>query len=84
MRWPLDAILAEWTSSDSYLTRIGRLGGTQSGGLNNGYLLNATTVLDNNAVDTLLGGQASSLDWFISGVRDSVKKNNSKEIITVI
>jgi uncharacterized protein (TIGR03118 family) len=57
-------ILAEWMSTDDYATRIDKLrNGT--GGLPK---LDATTVLDDGAVDILLGNQG--LDWFFTGVGD--------------
>lgn len=59
-------ILAEWTSTDSYTTRIDKLrNGT--GGLPK---LDATTVFDDGASDTLRGNQG--LDWFFAGPGDVV------------
>src|SRR5260370_40332291 len=43
----LAAILAEWGSSDDYATRIARLTGSMSGGLNGAYFLNTSTVHGN-------------------------------------
>ncbi len=83
-RTALDAILAEWDSSDSYATRVARLSGTASGGSNGSNLLNASTVFDNNQADALNGGQSSTNDWFLAGANDKVKKNNSAEIVTII
>jgi Ca2+-binding RTX toxin-like protein len=58
------AILAEWTSSDSYATRIDKLrNGT--GGL---PALNSTTVLDDGVADHLFGGFGQ--DWFFKGPHD--------------
>ncbi len=58
----LAAIMAEWTSSDSYATRIARLTGSEGGGANGSTLLTTTTVLNNHHANTLSGG--SGLDWF--------------------
>ena len=58
------AILAEWTSSDSYATRVDKLrNGT--GGL---PALNSTTVLDDGVADHLFGGFGQ--DWFFKGPHD--------------
>ena len=60
----LTAMLAEWGRTDlSYQDRIAHLMGTVSGGLNGSYLLNATTVHDDAAVDQLYGG--AGMDWFL-------------------
>ena len=40
----LAAILAEWSSGDSYAVRVGRLDGTIGGGLNGSWVLNASTI----------------------------------------
>ena len=59
-------ILAEWTSTDSYATRIDKL----RNGTDGLPKLDATTVLDDGAVDTLHGNQG--LDWFFSGLGDQL------------
>lgn len=57
------ALWSEWRSAVAYATRIAHLTGTQSGGLNGGYLLTpGTTVVDDDAIDIIFGG--SDLDWF--------------------
>ncbi len=63
----LAAIMAEWTSSDDYATRIERLTGTEGGGANGNTLLTTTTVLNNHHANTLTGG--SGLDWFWKSAR---------------
>jgi Ca2+-binding RTX toxin-like protein len=71
----LRKVRAEWVEPTRiYQQRIDNLMGTTSGG-NNGswYLRNSITpaddtLLDDGAVDTLLGG--SELDWFIGAVND--------------
>jgi uncharacterized protein (TIGR03118 family) len=57
-------ILGEWTSSNSYATRIANLR-SGAGGLPK---LDSTTVLDDGAVDTLRGNQG--LDWFFAAPND--------------
>jgi uncharacterized repeat protein (TIGR01451 family) len=73
----LSAILAEWTSSHDYLTRINNL--RTGDGASGGFTLDSTTVLDDGAADTLwgLGGQ----DWFLVGTRDKVKDRASGELV---
>ena len=56
----LYVVMAEWTRTDAaatYAVRIGHLRDGSPGGLNGAYRLNATTVHDDAAVDSLLGGQ---------------------------
>ena len=54
---------AEWTSSRSYAARIDDLKGIGSGErLNGAFFLGDDTVLDDHALDILLGG--FGLDWF--------------------
>src|SRR5262249_28671774 len=59
----LRAIMSEWTRTElDYATRIAQLNGSQAGGTNGAFLLNATTVHDDGATNVLFGGQ--DLDWF--------------------
>ena len=64
----LAGILAEWTSSRDYATRVANLQGTGSGTdydnrQNGNYFLQAnTTVLDDGIQDVLTG--SSGQDWF--------------------
>jgi Ca2+-binding RTX toxin-like protein len=63
------AIHAEWTRTGAgFLTRTLRLNGTWGGGLNGAFVLNETTVIDDNAIDVLLG--QGDLDWFLAGSTD--------------
>lgn len=60
----LTAMLAEWTSSGSYATRINNI--RTGGGLTGGHTLNAgTSVIDDEAVDHLLGNDQIELNWYI-------------------
>jgi hypothetical protein len=64
----LMALLAEWQSGDDYQTRFNRIEGKQSGGLNGAYkLVWGSTVLDDNAADTL-NGSTAGLDWFFANL----------------
>ena len=64
----LEKLLAEWSRNDAdYSLRVQHLSGTP-GGLNDSIVLNATTVFDNDSVDSLLAG--SGADWFFEGAAD--------------
>jgi uncharacterized protein (TIGR03118 family) len=66
-------ILDEWTSTDSYATRVDKLrNGT--GGLPK---LDATTVTDDGVRDFLMG--SSGLDWFFTGPTDQTPGKLSAE-----
>jgi hypothetical protein len=81
----LEAIMAEWGSTDSYTTRVNDL--TSGGGLNGSYLLNTSTVHDNGQTDTLFGFPAAApLDWFfaIAANIPLIKHRNPGEVITTI
>jgi Ca2+-binding RTX toxin-like protein len=74
----LEAILAEWQSSDSYATRVSKIKTGVAGGYK---LVSGTTVLDNGAVDTLIGGLG--VDWFFQGTGDKIKDLNNGGTETV-
>jgi hypothetical protein len=83
----LEAILAEWASTDSYNTRVGDLKGTatnQGLDLNGGYFFNAATLISNpNSADTLGGG--SGMDWFwIKSTNDNVVGSHAGQFIDTI
>jgi Ca2+-binding RTX toxin-like protein len=67
----LAAVMAEWTSCHSYGVRVANLRGEGSTGrLNGEYFLTVggpdTTVLDDNAIDTLSGNAGQ--DWFFANL----------------
>ena len=74
----LDAVMAEWGSSDSYATRLSALAG----------LLNTNTVHDNYqnrvAVADQLAGNLQASDWFFAGLNDKVTGKNNKDVLTKI
>jgi hypothetical protein len=78
----LSAIMAEWTSSDSYTTKVARLMGTQSGGANGTTVLTSATVHNNNLASTLTGG--AGLDWFWSSNMDVINAKRTSETVTSI
>jgi len=60
----LAALMSEWASSRDYTTRINNLNGIGTGPrLNGDYLLAAQTIVDDRAVDFLVGG--TGLNWFL-------------------
>src|SRR5207248_2532964 len=68
----LCAILAEWSQTGvSYTTRVSHLLGKTKGGLNGSIFLNTSTVLDDAAIDVLMGG--SGMDWFFAKQRGTTK-----------
>lgn len=79
----LDTILAEWTSSDSYSTRIRKI----SSGITVGtktYALNSTTVQSDGVVNTLSDGGGITLsNWLIVNSKDKLPRK-SNEIVTII
>jgi surface-anchored protein len=82
----LDAVLAEWASGDSYPTRVSDLlgpgAGGSSGGLNGPYDLDPTTVHDDGAPDTLVGG--SGFDLFFLSLGDVlVGKKKGETVIWI-
>jgi hypothetical protein len=74
----LEAIMAEWGSTDSYATRVSALAGS----------LNTSTVHDNSqngtAVEDQLEGHTQANDWFFAGLNDHVTGKNAKDVITTI
>jgi len=78
----LTAIQFEWTRAGVlYATRVGRINGTLTGGLNGSFKLNAATVFDDGESDTLVGGDGQN--WFLGSLDDATDQA-SDEILTVI
>ena len=66
----LAAIRDEWTSGNSYPTRISNI--RNGGGLNGSHVLEpGVTVFNDGAVDRLIGG-AGNLDWFIYNLMQDI------------
>jgi Ca2+-binding RTX toxin-like protein len=78
----LAAVLAEWDSADDYATRIARITGSMSGGLNGSVFLNSSTVHSDGMVNKLYGGPG--MDWFFAGMLDVLINKTSGEIITQV
>jgi hypothetical protein len=72
----LDAILAEWCSTDAYTTRIQKIMG---GMIPGGYALNAGTVNSNGRANTVSDGtQPSQQNWFIITRNDTVSAKGTE------
>ena len=70
----LDAILAEWTSGDTYATKISKINVTGVGA-GNAYKLNSSTITQDTHANTLKdGGNPTQNNWFLSWAGDSVTK----------
>ena len=76
----LDAIMAEWTSGNDYVTRVNNIrnGLGQSDGFS---LVAGDTVIDDGAIDELYG--SSSQDWFFNfdSANDKLRDKSSKELV---
>jgi hypothetical protein len=80
-RSAVNAIMNEWSRTDlEYAARVDNL--LNGGGLNGGFLLNATTVFDDNAKDTLKGKKG--LDWFMANDDDDKTDSKLNELLTEI
>ena len=73
----LQAILAEWTSANSYTTRVNNI--RNGGGANGAFVLDDTTVIDDSLKDTLWGD--GGLDWFLFGSGDKLKDKATSELV---
>jgi Ca2+-binding RTX toxin-like protein len=71
------ALMKEWTSAADYDTRVARLRGERSDGLNGGFVLNADTVFNDLAADKLTG--SSGRDWFFAHANDKVTGRHKDE-----
>jgi Ca2+-binding RTX toxin-like protein len=58
------ALMAEWSSTDTYQQRVQDLFGDTSGGANGSYLLDSASYRCANAIDQLFGA-TGALDWFL-------------------
>ncbi|MCA9200004.1 MAG: hypothetical protein KDA87_20835 [Planctomycetales bacterium] len=80
-RAAIHAISHEWSRTDlDFASRVDHLLG--GGGLNEGFLLNATTAFDDNAKDKLRGKKG--LDWFMSDSDDDKTDADLDELLTEI
>ncbi len=79
----LDAILAEWSSSDSYSTRISKIMAGITVGMST-VELNATTCQSDGVANTVSDGSAPAQNnWFIVNTKDKVTKQ-AGETATVV
>ncbi len=78
----LTALLAEWGSGDNYQTRVNDLFGTGTGGQNGSTLLDATTIINDAAIHSLVGG--SGMDWFwLEAGTDKISGVAAGEVVSV-
>jgi Ca2+-binding RTX toxin-like protein len=79
-------VYSEWVRDDAdYATRVSHLNGAEPGGYNNGYVLDAQTLIHDAAIDELFGEEGD--DWFVrtgSGGEqmDVVQDAEEDEVIT--
>jgi uncharacterized repeat protein (TIGR01451 family) len=71
----LRAILAEWTSSNGYNTRVNNI--RSGGGANGVFVLNSATVSNDGLIDTLWGD--GGFDWFLFSPGDKLKDRAAGE-----
>ena len=78
----LDAILAEWSSSDSYSMRISKImSGVGPGGTD---ALNSSTCQSDGVANTVSDGASSTQNnWFIVNSKDKVTKQSNETETTV-
>jgi Ca2+-binding RTX toxin-like protein len=86
----LAALLAEWTSANTFQVRTDHLLGNAAGGANGSFTLTSTTVKEDNLRD-VLNGAAGSKDWYfrnnagaILSQRDTVNDADIDSLFTEI
>ncbi len=72
----LSAILDEWSSKDSYATRVKAIRGETTSGLNGSYFFNSATVLNDRAADRLFANR-SVLNFVFQSSNDKLASNNA-------
>jgi lysophospholipase L1-like esterase len=72
----LYAILKEWSSSDSYATRVNYIRGNSTAGLNGSYAFKAGTVINDNVADKLFAN-SSVLDLVYQSSGDTLSSSNA-------
>lgn len=71
----VDAVMAVWSSNQSYANRVNQL--TQGIGFRNSIRLDATTVQADTSIDVVSGGDAD--DWFLVGGIDTLVDRLARE-----
>ena len=81
----LDAVLAEWDSSDSYATRVADLSGANGpvGANGSNYLISGTTVIGSTAVDEIFGTVDSDDDWYLVTSNDVLNNVEQNEVTLI-
>jgi Ca2+-binding RTX toxin-like protein len=76
----LDAILAEWTSGNSYEVRIDNLEGNGGGsGANGSFVLIDDVTVAEGIIDTLAGNE--DRDWFFTGTPNKLRDRAQNEVV---
>jgi len=79
----LDAILAEWSSSDSYSLRISKIMSGVGPGLTD--FLNSSTCQSDGVANTVSDGASTTQNnWFIVNSKDTVTKKSNETETTVV
>ena len=79
----LQVLLAEWSSLNSYQSRVDHLLGNSGGGANTSFTLNSTTVTNDAQADFLTGNAGQ--DWFLaSSLQDVLTDKAVDEVFTHI
>jgi Ca2+-binding RTX toxin-like protein len=73
----LQAILAEWTSSNTYETRVSNI--RNGGGANGPFVFSTATVFNDGSLDNLFG--KGGRDWFWAGSKDKTKDRAANELL---
>jgi Ca2+-binding RTX toxin-like protein len=73
----LQAILAEWTSGNTYETRVNNIRG--GGGANGAFVFSSATVFNDGALDNLFG--KGGRDWFWAVGKDKTKDRAANELL---
>lgn len=82
----LSAILLEWSRNATYTTRVNRIRGLASGGLNGSYRLTTSTVIHSTTASTIDGGTNPLLDanWYVAAFLTDISSFRSGETRTII
>jgi Ca2+-binding RTX toxin-like protein len=73
----LQAILTEWTSGNTYATRVSNI--RNGGGANGAFVLSNSTVFNDSSLDNLFG--KSGRDWFWVTGKDKIKDRVAGELL---
>ena len=75
----LDAILAEWKSTDTYANRVNFI--KNGGGLNEAYKFNLGTTVVDNLASNILTGASGGKNWYFKGSKTTITNLKSGEMV---